>query len=66
MSNSDSNKRENFTKEMNNLNKIYVNYPNVCKKIQQDGYMDKVFDLISEIISNEMIFAFRSKLISFE
>lgn len=62
----DSNKREIFNKDMNHFNKIYVNYPNVYKKITKDGYMDKVFELISEVITNEMIFAFKSKINSFE
>lgn len=52
-----------FRKEMTDLNKIYVNYPNVYKKIDNDGYIDRLFSFTTEIINSELLFAFKSYLI---
>ena len=44
------------------LSKLYTNYPNILKKFEIDGFLARSTKLVTDVINKELSFTFEGKI----
>ena len=48
--------------KLQQLSKLYTNYPNILRKFEIDGFLGRSTELITDVITKELSFTFEGKL----